>query len=127
MSEVLDLDILRPEPRILKLNGKQIDVSFVPCGITFEVDDIIQSLSKIGESDILEGGESSRTAYELGIKLCALYATVKNPEMNEAWFRNNTNPEQVGAMVQAIREALMISYRGVSEYQKKTEAARTTG
>ena len=35
---IVDLDILKPPKKIIKLGGVQIDVSFVPCGITWEID-----------------------------------------------------------------------------------------
>ena len=47
MSKVIDLDILRPDSKLIKLGGKEIDVSFIPCGITFELDSIVQQLLKV--------------------------------------------------------------------------------
>ena len=41
MSNVIDLDILRPEQKLVKLGGHEIDLSFIPCGITFEIDQIV--------------------------------------------------------------------------------------
>ena len=46
--EVVDLDILRPAPRMIKLGGHKIDLSFVPCGITFDIDKISRRLVEIG-------------------------------------------------------------------------------
>jgi hypothetical protein len=55
MSNVIDLDILQPEKTEVILAGKTIDVSFVPCGITFEVDDIVQKLHAIPLKEIQKG------------------------------------------------------------------------
>ncbi len=121
-DNVLDLDILRPKPRIVMLDGKEIDVSFVPCAITFEVDEITAELRTFKEKEILAAGKESKRAFELGVKLCSLFACVQHNYMTEKWFSLNTSPEQIGALADEIHIALLRSYEGVTQYQKKTEA-----
>ena len=115
---VLDLDILRPEPRIVKIGGKEIDVSFVPTGITFDLDGIMQELIKIDAKKIKTDPEMSKRAFDLGVKLCVVYSEHKYRDMNEEWFRNNTSSAQIEAFAKAIQEALIASYSGIGDHAK---------
>lgn len=132
-TEVVDLDVLRPKKKNLKLDGKLVDVSFIPCGITFDVDRILEMITKIsqeyeqhknehktedGANDRMPDEMSSR-AFDLSVQLCALFASVQYPSMNEQWFRKNVDPVQVSAFVEHIKEAMIASYIGVSRYGKK--------
>lgn len=136
-ENVLDLDVLRPAARIVQIGGKTIDVSFVPCGITFEVDELVSKLRDVvqvieeetglkGEAAVLGAGNSKGTqdAFIIGVKLCAAFCSVKHPEMNEEWFMQNTSPVQIGAFSEEIQSALMSSFAGVEAHQKKASAAK---
>mgnify|MGYP003998430157 FL=1 len=136
-DNVLDLDVLRPKPRNVRIGGKVIDVSFVPCGITFDVDELVSKLRDVvaviedetglkGEAAALGSGNSEGTheAFDIGVKLCAVFASVQYPEMDEDWFMANTSPVQVGGFSEAIQEALLSSFAGVEAHQKKAPAAK---
>ena len=107
-DNVLDLDTLRPKARIVQLSGKTIDVSFVPCGITFDVDELVSQLRDVvkametetgltGEDAVRSSGNSPSTkiAFDIGVKLCALFCSVRHPEMDEDWFMQNTSPKVI--------------------------------
>lgn len=115
---IIDLDIIRPKKQAVRLAGKVIDVSMIPCGITFEIDQIIRNLMALDQAKISAGGEETRKALDLTIKLCATFAGVDNPEMNENWFRHKVSAEQTKLMAGAIKDALLRSYEGVKEYGK---------
>jgi len=117
-ENVLDLDILRPVAVRVRLAQKEIDVSFIPVGITFEVDEIVKQLGKLKQVDLEKGGEPARKAIDLTIKLCALFCSVKNPELDEAWFRSNANPAQLTALADVIKDTLLKSYEGIEAYRK---------
>lgn len=126
MSEIIDLDILRPEKKIIRLAGKEIDVSFIPLGITFEIDDIVVRLGAMGLRKNAEGkyvkkalaGADLKKMFDETVKLCATFAGYKNPEMDEAWIKDNLNVEQIQVFAEAVKDALERSYRGVEEYSK---------
>lgn len=119
VREIEDLDILRPKKRMIKLSGKEIEVSFIPCGITFDVDEIIQKIASLGgEKDIQGSKEKTKEAFNLSIDLCVLFCKQKYPEMNREWFLNNTSPEQIGILVTILRDTLTKSYEGVLKYGK---------
>jgi hypothetical protein len=118
MSDIVDLDILRPKRQCVRLANKTIDVSMIPCGITFEIDEIVRDLMKLNQGEIEKGGDTTRKALDLTIKLCATFAGVNNPEMTEAWFRANVDARQTQKMAEIIKDALLRSYEGVKEYGK---------
>jgi hypothetical protein len=118
LSKVIDLDILRPEPRVVKIGGKEIDVSFIPCGITFDLDAIVQELVKIKPEKIKSDPKEMRRAFDLGIKLCSVFCQHKYPEMDEQWFLDNASSTQVNGFTSAIQTALYESYAGVTAHSK---------
>lgn len=118
MSDIVDLDILRPKRISVRLANKTIDVSMIPCGITFEIDKLVRDLMMLDQGKITEGGEATRSALDLTIKLCATFAGVNNPEMTEEWFRANVDAGQLQKMAEIIRDALIRSYEGVKAYGK---------
>jgi hypothetical protein len=107
---VLDLDVLRPEKRMIRIGGKDIDVSFIPCGITFDIDSIVQELSGIDQQKILLNGEETKRAFDLSVKLCSVFCSRKFPELDEEWFNNNTDARQIKEFSSAIKDALVRAY-----------------
>jgi hypothetical protein len=122
--KVEDLDVLRPEARIIRIGGKDIDVSFIPCGITFDVDMIVQELSQMTMADLAENGEKTRRAFDLSVKLCAAFCSHKYPELDEEWFYENADARQIQAFSGAVKEALTRAYAGVENTSKNARAVR---
>ena len=118
MSNVIDLDILRPAPRMVKINNKEIDVSFIPCGITFDLDAIVTQLVKVDAKKVKTDHVEMKKAFDLGVKLCAVFCTHNFPEMTEEWFRNNATSQQINGFASAIQSALFESYAGVGAHTK---------
>ena len=119
MGEVLDLDVLRPKPSKIKLAGKEIDVSYMPCGITFEVDKIVRALAEVvATGKATDNGEETHRAFDLSIDLCVVFCSWKHPELDREWFMDNTDPRQVEALASKIQETLQRSYAGAEAYQK---------
>jgi len=123
MSEVLDLDILLPKKRMIKIGEKQIDVGFLPTAITFEVGSIMEELQGFTPKQIEKDPEISHRAYNLAVELCALFCSVKNPEMDVEWFRENTVVLQINALVDVITQTVQESYKGIEEYPGNSGAA----
>jgi hypothetical protein len=121
---VLDLDVLRPKKRIVKLGGHEIDCSFVPLGITFDLEDVTQEMAKIDQKKVLTGGAEARKAFDLSVKLCAIFCSWKHPDMTDQWFRENVDGVQLHGLANAIRQALTQAYAGIDP--KNGEAAQTS-
>ncbi len=122
--QVLDLDLLRPKPEIIKIAGKSVDVSFIPCGITFDVDKIISEIQQFSEEDLRNNGEKAEKAFNMTIRLCSLFCSVKYPDMSEDWFRANTSPTQIQLFAEKIQKSLVKSYEAVEGYSKNGEPAK---
>jgi hypothetical protein len=115
---IIDLDILRPTPQIVKIGGREIDVSFVPCGITFELDAIVQELVRLDAKKVREDPKEMRRAFSLGVNLCAIFCQHKYPDMDEKWFEQNCDAAQINGFTTAIQTALVRSYQGVEAHAK---------
>lgn len=118
MDEIIDLDIIRPNKKRVKLAGKIVDVSYVPCGVTFEVDDLIRKLGAIGPAKLENDPAAQKEAFSISIKLCSLFFSVHYPDMTEKWFLDNVAIDQINVIVDAIKDALIDSYKGVERYGK---------
>ena len=118
MGEVVDLDILRPEPVIVKLKGFEIDVSYIPCAITFKADDLMKKMNGFDAEEVQKGGEATEEAFDATIELCSLFCSWKHPEMTKKWFFENTDPIQINKLAETIQNTLLRSYNGAEEYSK---------
>ena len=122
--EVVDLDVLRPPPQIAKLGGNEIDLSFVPCALTFEVDRLANELAGLDIDEVNKGGDEAQRAFNIAIELCATFCEWKYPEMDKEWFQSNTDPVQINKLSEMIQSTLQRSYAGAEAYGKNPEAAR---
>ena len=122
--ETLDLDILRPEKRLVKIGGQTIDLSFIPCGITFEVDKLVREISMYTEKELNEDRAKAAIAFELSVKLCATFSTVKHPELDEEWWLENADVIQINQFVYAVQEALVKAYKGIEVPQTATKKVK---
>lgn len=121
MAEVRDLDVLKPEQVMFRLNGELIDVSFVPTGLTFDINDVVAAMAKIDQKKVTKGDRDElKKAFELGVDLCVAFCAWKHPEMDRAWFMEYTVAPQVRLLGEAVQEALTRSYAGIDS--KNAEA-----
>lgn len=116
--EVIDLDILRPAPQIVKLGGNEIDVSFIPCALTFEVDRLANEMARVDLKEVSKGKKEAEKAFSLAIDLCAVFCSAKHPKMNREWFLQNTDPVQINKLAETIQKTLERSYAGAEAYSK---------
>jgi len=122
--KVEDLDVLRPEPRIVHIGGKDIDVSFVPCGITFDVDAIVRELQGMDQNKLLENGPETKRAFELSVELCSVFCSHNYPELDKEWFFQNTDANQIKQFSTAIKDALVKAYAGIENNSKNQRAPK---
>ena len=114
-DKVIDLDVLRPEKRIVRIGGKDIDVSFLPVAITFDVAEILEQAGKLDAKKAAAGGSEGRKGLDLTIKLCATFCAWRHPELDAQWFKENTTAEQLTALTEEIKAALGRSYKGIDD------------
>ena len=118
MEDIIDLDIIRPKSRKVKLAGKVIDISFIPCGVTFEIDNIVRQLVELDPMKLNTDPKVAKKGFDLTVELCSIFTSIKNPEFTKEWFMKECNVEQMGIIAKMIQEALAESYKGVESYGK---------
>lgn len=91
--KILDLDKLIPEKRIVRLAGKEIDVSSIPSRVTLEIAE---------KSDILTSGR----AESFPILMQMIVKIMNDPEVDEDWVIDNTNLEQLMALIEFVIEPI---------------------
>lgn len=124
-NNVIDLDILRPEEKIIKIGGKEIDISFIPCALTFDIDEIVRDLSKLNLAKVQKNdGAETKKAFDLSIKLCSIFCVRQHPECTEKWFQEKTSVQQVQKFAEEIKSLLTLAYAGAEEYGKNAEAVK---
>lgn len=112
--DVLDLDALVPEKQIVKLGGFEVDVTIVPLGITFKINDVIRKFGSVDQAAINANDEGAvNSGIDLSIDLCVAFCERQHPEMTREWFLDNCDIGRVNALAMKIREALERSYEGV--------------
>lgn len=119
-NAVMDLDIIRPKANIVRINNKEFDLSFIPTGITFEVDELVnQKLAKLDYQKLEKhDNEEVKKAFDLSIELCVTLLGFIDPTITREWFLRNTSSGQVEKLVQVIKIALEVSYEGIKQYGK---------
>ena len=123
-TKIQDLDVLRPIPKFVILGGNKIDVSFIPCAITWDIDRIVRELSSISQEEILKNGEETKKAFNLTIEMCSTFCCWQYPELTEEWFGKNCNATQIQAFSKSIQEALQNAYKGIGSKSKNARAPR---
>ena len=113
MGKVLDLDVLRPEPDIVKLNGHELDCGFIPTGLTFDINAIVTEAAKLDQDKIGIDDDVTKAMYDLSVRMCAVFWSRKYPEMDEEWFRENTDARTINIIGEKLRQALTRAYEGI--------------
>lgn len=92
-AEILDLDKLIPDKRIVKLAGKEIDVSKVPTRVVLEIEK---------NKDQLEGEASFDLVLDMVCKICK----PSFPEISVDWLIDNTDMNQLIAMLEFVMKPI---------------------
>jgi len=122
--DVIDLDILKPSGRVIQIDGKKIEISFIPVAITFRVDEITRKLYAYQASELQEDMKKAEEAFNLSVKLCALFCEHKYPELDEQWFRGNATVGQIQVLATEITKTLTESMQGLERYAKNAAGAK---
>jgi hypothetical protein len=91
--EILDLDKVIPKKRIVKLAGKEIDVSIIPSEVTIEMA-TKQEEMKAGTNNSFE------MVFDTAVKIC----NASNPDepVSKDWLIKNTTLDQLLALMEFI-------------------------
>jgi hypothetical protein len=95
MAEILDLDALVPDTRIVKLAGKEIDVSIIPSAVVLEIEK--------NKTKLKSGGEETFTlVLDMVSKICK----PSFPEVTSQWLIDNTSFEQLQALLDFVMKPI---------------------
>jgi hypothetical protein len=108
---VLDLDILKPDEKIIKLGGKEFDITFVPYDIALSVVDAAPALKKL-EDKQLPTKEEYNSIFNIILEIFQSC----DEDIDKKWLRKQINWERFQELMPVIFQAIF----GVS---KKNETA----
>lgn len=89
--EILDLDKLIEGKRIVKLAGKEIDVTKIPSKVTLKLIDSYEGLN-----------ENNPETMELVLDIVMDIIKAQNPEVTKEWLIDNTDITQLIALIEFI-------------------------
>ncbi|MFJ5625448.1 hypothetical protein ACIQD3_22725 [Peribacillus loiseleuriae] len=106
-QEILDLDKLITNERIVRLAGKNIDVSVIPSRVTLEI---------AKKSDKLKEGsdESFPIMLDLVVKICK----PSFPEITQDWIVDNTSLNQLLALVEFVLQPIKDRAEGTGKNEE---------
>ena len=112
--KIHDLDVLRPEPEIVKLAGKEIDISYIPSGVALDIMSLRQELEDLTNTQdkvdkIEEGGEEAQKSFDIAADICSKITSAQHEEMTKEWLLVNTDIIQLRALIDFVTNAVFKS------------------
>ena len=117
-----DLDILRPPQEVVRLGGKDIDISFIPSGVAIDVMSMQDQLADTTGND----DELSKQRFELVAELCAKITENQHEHMDKIWLLKNTDILQLKRLIELISSGITKSLENVGVDQDDDEDPPTT-
>ena len=119
-QEIVDLDTLRPKPRLIKLDGKKINLSFMPSGILFDINEKLQQMARYliteeSRKAVEKGGGPAKELFEISLEVCATFCEIQHEEMTYEWFRANVSWQQLEVLAKEIRECMDREFTNLEE------------
>lgn len=90
-EQILDLDNIIATTRIVKLAGKEIDVSKIPSRVTLEI---------AGKSDVLQSG--SAESFPLMLDTIVSICKPSQPDITRDWLIDNTSLDQLLQLIEFV-------------------------
>ena len=98
-KEILDLDKLIPDDRIIRLAGREINVSKIPSQVTLEM---------ASKSEVLQSGsdESFDEVFDMILKICNANKSENEEEVTKEWIVSNTSMDQLLTLIEFVMKPL---------------------
>jgi hypothetical protein len=109
MSQVLDLDKFLPEEKILKLGGKEFNLTLIPAELTLRFYDLIPIMERLEKDKTINNND-----YDIILKLIFDILKLSN-EIDFDWLKKQLNIERFNRIITYIFNALF-------DTSKKNEA-----
>jgi len=95
MAEILDLDKLIPDQRLIRLAGKEIDVSKVPTRVVLEIEK--------NKGKLQSGGDET---FDMLLDLVCKICRPSFPEITTDWLVDNTDFVQLQALLEFVMKPI---------------------
>ncbi len=104
--EILDLDVIKPKKRLVKLSGKEIDVTVIPFDIMIEIADNYDKFQALALEKGEIKGEELKAVLELLYKITINICGNSRPEITEDWLKKNVDLVQMLSLMGLIIKPL---------------------
>jgi hypothetical protein len=121
--EIIDLDVIKPKPRKVKIQGKVIDINLIPFDVTLDMAEHFDSFIKLGKmfkktslQKLKEGkaeiqgeidGKPIKDVLSVMYSCTVKILTNADESITEDWIRKNVSSEQMMILISALLEPLM--------------------
>lgn len=124
---VYNLDEKVKPPEVIILGGVEMDISFIPCGVSIPLlkayDEYVKHLTEHGSSIIKNDLEKAKENADLVIKVVTIFTKFKDPKLHEEWILNNCDMKQIGFLMTKLINTIMSSISSNEDDNKKKENA----
>ena len=110
MSQVLDLDKFCPEPKSIKLGGKEFDVTMIPFELTLKLYELIPTMQKLEDTKKIEVED-----YNKILKLILDILQLTDETITFKWLTRQINIERFNEITPFIFSAIFDSSKKKSE------------
>jgi predicted trehalose synthase len=116
MGYVLDLDVIKPEERKLKLGGKEFDITIIPMNLAVEFLEMREEI--IG---MVTENSMNRVTYEKVMDLFSRILQISHSDIDKTWLMNKMSMQRLKPFLDEMLEAIIGSKKNeesVTEEQK---------
>jgi len=118
-SIVYDFDIVKPKSCNVKIDGFLYDLSYIPVGITFDIEAVIKGMRDLDAPKLLDADNIEiKKGLNLSIKLVFTLLNYWNPEITEEYIIKKFTPGMIETLVHIIKQSLSTSMEGIKQYGK---------
>jgi translation initiation factor 2 alpha subunit (eIF-2alpha) len=126
MIHNLDADI--KEKEIVKLAGEEIDISFIPCGVSIPLlskyDKWVSESKKEGVEKIKNNVEIAQDNFKMQAEILSMFTSYTNPKLDYEWLLHNADLYQISSFMQLLIKSIT-SY--IKKSQKKNQVKPQSG
>lgn len=99
--QVLDFDDFIQEQKIIKLGGKEFDVTMIPFDVALRFNEAMPILNLISEGEGITEDQKEQL-----LKLIFLVFQLSDPELDYGWFRKQVTFNKFFKIVQTLTESM---------------------
>jgi hypothetical protein len=101
VSLIRDYDVLKSEPKEVKLGGKTFDLSNVPFEVSLRVYDLLPIMQTIGENKKVD-----KESYNTIVSVITELFKFRDPEVDELWLRKQMTLKNFNMITEDVLTAI---------------------